>query len=76
MLVSAVGGKINSVGNLTSSYDVEQLISESTQLLHTLHSSVFSSIHKNYHHQIFYASLNLNMFYPLPCTRRTLIIAY
>ena len=76
-----------SIENLISSYGFKQLIPEPTHLLPTsssytdllftnqpnmvMNSGVFPSIHQNCHHQIFFAKVNLNIFYPPPYMRCT-----
>ena len=35
-----------------------------------MNSGVFLSIYQNYHHQIGFVKVNLNIFYPLPYTQR------
>ena len=74
-----------SIENLTSSYGLKQLIPKLTHLLPSSRidlmftnqpnmvrkSGIFQSINLNCHHQIVFSKVNLNIFYPPPCTRRT-----
>ena len=75
-----------SIGNLTSSYGLKQLIVEKTHILPTsiscidllftnqsnmvAKSHVFPSINQRCLHQIVFAKVNIKIFYPPPYTRR------